>query len=160
MDTFPARSVYQVTIINAPPVGKPWRGFNQLYRNRLYDRRKLRVPDHAAWDQLDIPASMKIGKLRAPILHYSIADLGHLAQKFNTVSGVHAGEGKLKPFWIASARMLAAEPFYFFKHYVMRGLWRAGWYGFAVAKIAAHGRWLKDAKMVEIHLRNREDNGR
>jgi len=25
-----------------------------------------------------------------------------------------------------------------------------------VASIAAHGRWLKDAKMMEIHLRNRE----
>lgn len=152
----PPLCVYQVTLINAPPVGRPWRGFNQLYRDRLYDRRKIRAPDHAAWDQLDIPAGMKIGKLRSPILHYSIADLGHLAQKFNTVSGVHAGEAKLKPFWIAAARMLLAEPFYFFKHYIMRGLWRAGWYGFAVAKIAAHGRWLKDAKMVEIHLRKRE----
>lgn len=156
----PQASVFQVTIINAPAVGKPWRGFNQLYRNRLYDRRKIRTPDHAAWDQLDIPAGMRIGKLHAPILHYSIADLGHLETKFNTISGVHASEGKLKPFVEVAFRMLFAEGFYFFKHYILRGLWRAGWYGFAVAKIAAHGRWLKDAKMVEIHLLRREADRR
>ena len=53
-------------------------------------------------------------------------------------------------------RLLFARPFYFVNHYVRRGLWREGWYGFAVANIAAHGRWLKDAKMLEIYLRRRD----
>ena len=48
------------------------------------------------------------------------------------------------------------RPFYFFHHYVMRAMWRGGFYGFIVANVAAHGRWLKDAKMMEIHLRKRE----
>jgi len=38
----------------------------------------------------------------------------------------------------------------------MRGMWGGGLYGFAVANIAAHGRWLKDAKMLEIHLQTRD----
>ncbi len=152
----PQTPVFQMMMATAPPVGKPWFDFNLVDRRKLYDRRVIRAPDHANWDQFQVPAGVRVGKLRAPLLHYSFRDLTQLEDKFNRNSTGRARETKLRPLWLVALRMLVAKPFYFFNQYIRRGLWRAGWYGYAVANIAAHGRWLKDAKMLEIHLRNRK----
>lgn len=158
----PPYAVYQFTLVTAPPVGEPWWNASVVKRNRFYDRRKIRARDHAGWDQLEIPSGMAIGKFKAPILHCSFRDLAQLNDKFNRNSSSRAKDTELKPFWYVALRLVFARPFYFFHHYVMRGMWRGGWYGLAVANIAAHGRWLKDAKMMEIHLRaseTRRDQG-
>lgn len=152
----PTAPIYEMMMATSPPVGAAWIDFNLVDRRKLYDRRIVRQPDHANWDQFKVPEGVRVGQLDAPLLHYSFRDLAQLEDKFNRNSSGRARDTKLKPFWLAALRMLFAKPFYFLNQYVRRGLWRAGWYGFAVAEIAAHGRWLKDAKMVEIHLRNRD----
>ena len=152
----PPCPVYQVMMATAPPVGRPWMAFNLVDRRKLYDRRAIRAPDHPMSDQFKVPAGMKVGHLRARLLHYSFKELAQLEEKFNRHSSAAARDNALKPFWLAALRMALARPIYFLNHYLRRGLWRAGWYGFAVAQIAAHGRWMKDAKMVEIHLRRRQ----
>lgn len=152
----PPCNVYQFKLVTKPPVGEPWWNAAVVYRNRFYDRRKIHARDHAGWDQLEIPPDWTIGKFQAPILHCSFGDLHQLQDKFNRTSSSRARDTKLKPFWYVALRLVAARPWYFLHHYLMRGLWRAGWYGLAVANIAAHGRWLKDAKMMEAHLRNLE----
>lgn len=151
----PQAHVFELKMATCPPVGAPWRTFNLVGRRKLYNRRAIRQPDHANWDQFQVPRGMTVGKLQAPLLHYSFVDLAQLEEKFNRNSTGRARDTKLKPFWLCVLRMMLAKPFYFANHYIRRGLWRAGWYGFAVAEIAAHGRWLKDAKMTEIHLRKR-----
>lgn len=148
----PPHSVYAIRIVTAPPFGPPWWEFGVVKRDRLYDKRKLRMPDHAAWDQLKIPAGMKVGELKGPVLHYTIADVAQFSEKLNKVSSVHAREARLKPYWLVCLRVLLAPPLYFFRHYVTRGFWRGGLYGFAMACVLAHARWLKDVKMLEIHL--------
>jgi hypothetical protein len=152
----PPFPVYELMMATVPPVGKPWVGFNLIDRRKLYDRRAIRQPDHAMADQFKMPPGMKTGRLRGLILHHAYTDLAQLAHKFNRHSSDSANSNKLKPFWQLAVRMLLGKPFYFLNHYVIRGLWRAGWYGFAVSGISAHGRWLKDVKMMEIHLRRRE----
>ena len=107
-------------------------------------------------DQLEIPDGMQVGELKNRLLHYSFGDLAQLEAKFNRSSSSRADDTALKPFWQVALRLVFARPFYFFHHYVMRGMWQGGWYGFAVANICAHGRWLKDAKMMEVHLKRRE----
>lgn len=156
----PSASIYEMRMATAPPVGPVWRDFNLVDRRKLYDRRVVRQPDHANWDQFKVPDGARIGKLRAPLVHYSFRDLAQLEDKFNRNSSGRAADTELRPFWIVALRMAFASPFYFFNQYFRRGLWRAGWYGFAVAHIAAHGRWLKDAKMMEIHLRQRQERKR
>lgn len=151
----PPAPIYELMMATAPPVGPVWRNFNLVDRRKLYDRRVVRQPDHPNWDQFKVPNGIRVGRLRAPLIHYSFRDLAQLEDKFNRNSSGRARDTKLKPFWLACLRMVLGKPFYFLNQYVRRGLWRAGWYGFAVAEIAAHGRWLKDAKMVEIHLRRR-----
>ncbi len=151
----PPCPVYQFTLVTAPPVGEPWWNASVVKRNRLYDRRKIHARDHAGWDQLEIPAGMNVGKFNAPILHCSFRDLAQLNDKFNRNSSSRAKDTALKSFPWVVARVILGRPLYFLHHYIMRGMWRGGLYGFMVANIAAHGRWLKDAKMLEIHLRNR-----
>lgn len=154
-DGQPEKPIYEVMLATAPPIGPVWRDFYLRPRRKLYDKRIVRQPDHPNWDQLQVPRGVRIGRLKAPLIHYSFRDLAQLEEKFNRNSSGRANDTKLKPFWQAALRMMIARPFYFLNHYLRRGMWRGGWYGFAIASIAAHGRWLKDAKMVEIHLRNR-----
>jgi hypothetical protein len=139
-----------------PPDGEPWYGFNLAGRAKLYDRRAIRAPDHETWDQFVIPAGLKRGRLRAPLLHYSFEDFTQLAAKLNSASARRA-RGKLKPLWVLALRLVLAPPFYFLRFYIGRGLWRAGLYGYALAGIAAHGRWLRDAKMLEAGLKKKVD---
>lgn len=154
----PPHPIYEMMMATIPPVGKPWLNYNLVDRRKLYDKRVVRQPDHANWDQFKVPAGVRVGRLKAPLLHYSFRDLAQLEDKFNRNSSGRANDTALRPFWVVALRMVFAKPFYFLNQYVRRGLWRAGWYGFAVAEIAAHGRWLKDAKMVEAHLRARDQD--
>ncbi|HVY85284.1 MAG TPA: glycosyltransferase family 2 protein, partial [Caulobacterales bacterium] len=152
----PPCAAYETMLVTVPPVGKPWWDFAVTDRRKLYDRRKLRQPDHIVWDQFVVPDEMKVGRIKAPLMHYSFPDLQHLAAKLNGYSGVGARENKLKPFPIVALRVMFAQPLYFLRFLIGRGLWRAGLYGWAVSGVVAHGRWLRDAKMLEIHLKRRE----
>ena len=152
----PPQPVQQMIMVIAPPVGKPWKAFYHVPRRKLYDRRAIRIPDHKAWDQFDVPPGMAVGKLDGLLLHYAFRDLAHLAQKMNRVSTVRTAESKLKSELQCALRVFLAPPFYFARHYLMRGLWRGGVYGAAVAGVLVHGRWLRDAKMWERHRLERQ----
>lgn len=151
----PPYSVYETMLVTAPPDGKPWWNHALADRRKLYDKRRIRQPDHYAWDQFTVPPDMSVGRIKAPLLHYSFRDFEHFEEKLNRWSGVAAKASKLKPMWVVALRIVLASPFYFFKQYVGRGHWRGGLYGFVIAGLSAHGRWLRDIKMFEIHLRNR-----
>jgi hypothetical protein len=59
---------------------------------------------------------------------------------------------------VVAMRVMFAPPFYFMKHmFGSREHWKLGLYGWAIAGMSAHGRWLRDIKMLEIHLKRRED---
>lgn len=153
----PNCSAYSLKLITAPPIGAPWRRAAVTRRFKLYNRKAIRAPDHAAWDQFDVPPGMSVGALKSPLLHYSFEDFEHFTAKLNRVSTARARGAALKPFWVVASRVVFAPPFYFLKHYLMRGLWREGLYGFAIAGMSAHGRWLRDIKMLERHLRARSE---
>ena len=60
----PQFQMYEVTLITVPPFGAPWRNFKRAYRVKLYDKRHIRIPDHAAWDQFKVPPGAKLGTIR------------------------------------------------------------------------------------------------
>ena len=150
----PERSVYGLKLVTAPPIGEPWHNFLLAYRNKLYDKRVVRMPDHKAWDQLEIPKNITVGQLRGALLHFSFRDFAHFVDKMNRTSSRRAQFGNPKSIVTIRLRVLFAMPFYFFKAYVVKGRWRAGLYGFSLARISAYSRWLRDAKMYESHCRN------
>jgi glycosyltransferase involved in cell wall biosynthesis len=152
----PQYRVYQNMMATAPPVGEAWMNYNLVDRRKLYDRRVVRIPDHAMDDQIKPPSSIPVGHLRSRLLHRSFTGLEQLETKFTRHASSSSRDSKLKPLWLIQLRLLFGYPFYFLNQYLRRGLWQAGWYGFSVANVAAHGRWLRDALMLEIHLRNRE----
>jgi glycosyltransferase involved in cell wall biosynthesis len=151
----PQFHVYELTLVIVPPFGEPWHNFKRAHRIKLYDKRHIRMPDHAAWDQFDVPRGEKVGKLRQPIMHFAFTGIEHVMAKLNRVSSVRARESKLKPLWNVSLRVVFGLPVYFLKEYFMHGLIRGGIYGFAFACAIAFGRWLRDVKMYERHLRAR-----
>jgi glycosyltransferase involved in cell wall biosynthesis len=145
----PPRPVYELRLVTVPPVGGPWHDFGVRRRHKLYDRRVVRQPDHKAWDQFKVPARVKVGRLSGALLHYAFGDLAQVVAKLNRASTVRATETRRRSRAEAGLRVLFALPVYFLKHYLQRGLFRAGIYGVSLAAISAFGRWLRDAKMYE-----------
>ena len=151
-------TLFSLDVATAPPFGKPWLGFGGARRVKLYNKTHIRQPDHAAWDQLEIPKTANPVALKGPLIHYSFSDAAHLMRKQNRVSTVRANETKLKPIGYLRARILLGFPVYFLRNYIQRGMFRGGVYGFVVASIAAQNRWLKDVKMYEIHRMKAEQS--
>jgi glycosyltransferase involved in cell wall biosynthesis len=148
----PPRPVYELRLVTVPPVGEPWHDFGVRRRRKLYDRRVVRQPDHKAWDQFKVPAGVKVGRLSGALLHYAFGDLAQVVAKLNRASTVRATETRRRSRAEVGLRVLFALPVYFLKHYLQRGLFRAGIYGVSLAAISAFGRWLRDAKMYEQML--------
>jgi hypothetical protein len=98
-----------------------------------------------------------VGRLRGALMHHSFRDIEHMMAKLNIVTTVRAKATRLhRRRWEIGARVLFAYPFYFLKHYVLRGYVRLGVYGLATAGVLAYGRWLRDAKMYERLLAERK----
>jgi len=47
----PQTPVFEMNMATSPPVGEVWLTYNLVDRRKLYDRRVIRQPDHANWDQ-------------------------------------------------------------------------------------------------------------
>lgn len=148
----PAAPAYRIPLVTVPPFGEPWYGVDVARRAKLYDRRRVRAPDSTAWDQFPVPPDA--GRLRQPILHHAFTGIEHVMNKVNRNTTARA-EAALKPLPVVVLRIVFAFPVYFAKRYFLKGLVRKGVYGFAYAVVVASGRWLRDVKMYEIHMKAR-----
>lgn len=155
----PKPAIYALKLVTVPPVpkGAVWHKCNVAYRNKLYHKSIVRMPAHAAWDQFKVPENIKTKRLRGDLLHYSFRDIAQQMGKANHGSTVRSTEAKLKSKGFLTLRILFSFPFYFGKKYFKQQMFRAGIYGFIMAVVIASNRWLKDAKMYELHL---SKNGR
>ncbi len=147
----PLSALYSLNVTTVPPIGGPWHGYGGADRVKIYNKTFIRIPDHKAWDQFDVPAGAQLHYLRAPLYHYSFKNIAHLLDKQNRNTSVRARETRLKHKAYIIMRIMIGFPFYFFKAYILKGFIRGGVYGFACAVIIALGRWLKDVKMYEKH---------
>jgi hypothetical protein len=89
-----------------------------------------------------------IGKLDAPVLHYTYKGLQHYINKKDNYAWFQAkqlfNKGKKATYF-----HLAFKPFYrFFSSYVLRGGFRDGIPGLAVAGINAYGVFSRYAKLI------------
>ena len=151
----PPSSIYKTPVAIAPPIGRPWIGFGGVIRHKLYDRRAVRAPDHAAWDQFEIPRGVSVGALASPLLHYAFSDMAHLLDKLNRNSTTRARELSPKSMPMLVLRIFFGLPFYVAKRYILDGLFRGGVYGFAFSMMSGFGRWMRDVKMYERRRRER-----
>ena len=149
------RQVYALKLITAPPIGKIWCHCCWAWRHKLYRKSVYRMPEHSAWDQLQIPKHLKPPRLSGGLLHYSFSGIEHLAQKMNRSSTVRAQEAKLKPLWLLRLRIIFGLPVYVLRKLIFKRMILSGTYGFACALTLGLNRWFKDIKMYEIQMRKR-----
>ncbi len=154
--TEPECPVYGLRQVHAVPFGEPWWGTDIIVKNKLYDRRRIRIPDHPAWDQLEYSKKTS-PRLDGYMLHYMFSDIGDLAKKQERNMTRRAKGVELKPKPVLALRIFFAFPVYFLKRYLGKGLFLRGAYGFAFCMTIAYGRWLKDVKLYERHLRQEQE---
>ena len=93
-------------------------------------------------------------------MHHSFRDIEHMMAKLNTSPRSARGDAAESPALGGRSPCPLAYPFYFLKHYALRGYFRLGVYGLATAGVLAYGRWLRDAKMYERLLVERKPRGK
>lgn len=156
----PPLGLYRIRVTTVYAVHRrPRRGAEYNSVIRLYDRELARFPDHPTWDAITPPAGARVGELRAPCWHYSSSGLDHYVSKFNRYTSLQAVEQPLKPYWRLLLAMTLGLPVDFLKAYVLKRHVTGGSYGFALAVSHAYARFLKNAKMLERHLKQRQGIG-
>ena len=117
---------------------------------------KVRIPEHKAWDQFKIDG-LSIKKLKNGLLHPSFTGIHMHLDKLNNYSTMLANLPFNKTLFKIAARIWIGFPIYFLHKFFLRGMFRAGTYGFALSMSSAFGRWLKDVKQYEKLMKKRKN---
>jgi len=148
----PPHPVYGLIQVHAVPYLEPWWSTDNIVKNKFYDRRQVRIPDHPAWDQLEV-SKKTTPRLPGSMLHYMFSDIGDLVKKQERNMTRRAAGVALKSKPLLALRIFFGFPVYFLKRYLFKALFLKGVYGFAFSFTIAYGRWLKDVKLYERHLK-------
>lgn len=145
----PKWDVCELALTIVDPTGRVWHHSGVSYRAKLYNRSVIRMPAERAWDQLTIPASVRVGRVRGPLLHYAFTDISHLIRKQESAMRNRVTGMPRRPRLQVISRVIGGFPCYFLKYLLIRGLWRVGVYGFSFAFVCAFSRWGRDVKLYE-----------
>lgn len=139
----------------------------RLWRTGMSCFSSVSVNEHAL-------ISGRIGEIRAEIEHYDSPDLGHWVEKQNRYTtaealSIYRREGlSVPPLLFGSTlqrrmwfkRHYMNVPFryalMFWYHYIIKGAWRAGWVGYAWARLRSDVYRLVEYKLREMQLTGRE----
>lgn len=141
----PDADVYRIALMFVDPGGRVWRKARPLWRNKLYDRRKVRQPAHEVWDQFRVPDGVRVARLDGRLLNYPFLDIGHYARKqvdnaFRLARAL--ADERHSP---TALKVYFGLPYFFFRSWVLRGRWREGAYGFLMSVTVAYAHWLRYA---------------
>ena len=135
------------------PSGRIWRKARAPRRAKLYDRRKVGIPAHGAWDQFEVPKDLRVRRLHGPLLHYAFDDIVHLSHKqaaHEVRRFQYLDRRRTLP---VAVKVYFGLPWFFFRDYVIRGRWREGAYGFMFCLSTAYNHWLRYAMLHELTLK-------
>ena len=145
----PDADVFQLPLVTVDPSGRIWRRARAPRRAKLYDRRKIRMPAHGAWDQFRIPAGLRARRLGGALLHCAFDDIAHLSRKQGSAMARRVAfldDGRRSG---SALRVWFGLPVFFLRNYLLRGQWREGRYGFLFALTTAYNHWLRYAMLYE-----------
>ena len=145
----PDADVFRLPLVTVDPSGRIWRRARAPRRAKLYDRRKVRMPAHGAWDQFRIPAGFRVRRLAGPLLHHAFDDIGHLSRKQGSAMVRRVGFLEEDKRFGTALRVWFGLPVFFLRNYLLRGQWREGRYGFLFALTTAYNHWLRYAMLYE-----------
>ncbi len=123
---------------------------------RLLKREQCKVIPRLVHFGLEING--KIGKLRQAILHYSFPDINSVVRKMHSYSSAGAlhyfAQGKRSSFLNA----IGHGVFTFIRGYIFRFGFLDGRQGFMLAFSNAEGSYYKYAKLIELHIKAKQDS--
>lgn len=125
------------------------RGLYPDWHLRLFRRECARFGGHEPHASVQIEGA--VGKLNAPILHFSYRDVEDHVATINRLSSQAATEGD--PGAMTVVKMIANPAWRFVNFYFLRGGFREGGRGLYAAMAAAFYVFLKYAKLYERRLR-------
>lgn len=131
------------------PSGRVWRRCPPRKSLKLYDRRKIRMPAHAAWDQPRVPTELRVVRLGGALLHHAFEDIGHLSRKQRAHAIRLAEHVPIPSTLTLTLRVFLGYPWFFFREYALRGRWMEGRYGFLAAVVRTHWHWYRYALLYK-----------
>jgi glycosyltransferase involved in cell wall biosynthesis len=125
------------------------RGLYPDWHLRLFRRERARFGGHEPHASVQVEGA--VGKLKAPILHFSYRGVADHVATINRLSSQAASEGD--PGAMTVVKMIANPAWRFVNFYFLRGGFREGGRGLYAAMSAAFYVFLKYAKLYERRLR-------
>jgi len=117
---------------------------------RLWDRKIGKWGGVNPHDTVVLEEGIKAYPLKGDLLHYTTSSITtHLNQvnKFSDIAAQQLLQRAKKPH--AFFKMILDPPFMFFKKYIFQFGFLDGFYGFTIAVISAHAKFLKYAKYIQ-----------
>jgi hypothetical protein len=151
----PEPGAWRVPILNVyPGTDRPRPLANDYCVVRLYHRDAGRYRDHPLFDRVELADGVRAGRMKGALWHYPLLSWAHFVDKENRYTSFQAGAARGRSRGLLSIRLLSELPVSFLKFYLLRGHILGGRRGFTFSMIAAFGRFLRIAKLLE---RERDD---
>lgn len=114
---------------------------------RVFDRRRARMSGHRVHETVVVDGGADA--IDALLWHRGDRDIAAKTDKANRYSSLQAQERREKRISFLRLRMVAYSSVAFWRYYLLRGHWRAGWAGYIAARIHAFYAFQKYAKSYE-----------
>jgi len=119
-------------------------GWYPDYQLRLYDRRRGRWEGAHIHESVKMDNDARVETLKGDLLHYSVRDAAHhhrmIGERYAPLGARQMFESGRRT---SPLRIAAAGPAAFTRSYLLKGGFRDGLAGFAIARFAAHHAFLK-----------------
>lgn len=127
---------------------------------RLFDRTRARMSGHRVHETVVVDGGAEaIGALDALLWHRGDRDIAAKTEKANRYSSLQSQERRDERVSFLRLRMVAYSSVAFWRYYLLRGHWRAGWAGYVAARIHAFYAFQKYAKLYEAQRSAETKNG-
>ncbi|MGF1501929.1 MAG: glycosyltransferase family 2 protein [Paracoccaceae bacterium] len=144
----PPPAAFRVRILNVYPGDRRPRPLANDYDVvRLYHRSVGRYRAHPLFDRVETAGPVR--RLFAPIWHHPVISWAQFVDKENRYTSFQAETARPRSRWQLLLRLPIEFPLVFLKFYLLRRHFTGGWKGFAFSLIAAFGRTLRIAKLLE-----------
>jgi glycosyltransferase involved in cell wall biosynthesis len=129
-----------------PSATKPRPWARDHWYVRLYNRRIVRFRDSEVHDTV-VTDGHQVGRLRAPLYHYSMRSFDDMKEKLNERMWLQVGHTYIST-WKLLPRLITEFPMHFFKYYVVRRHFTGGVVGLRYAFLQAWYRFLKIYRLL------------
>lgn len=122
---------------------------------RLWDSHKGKWTGMNPHDRFEMQKGSKISHIRGDLLHYSYHSISQHIDQINKFSGISARAKFEKGIKIPLVYTLLRVYATFLKKYIIKLGFLDGYYGYIISKLSAHGVFLKDIKLGELHRKRK-----